>query len=320
MATHIKISICLFRSSQRRRRGSSEGMVLLIVMAVATLLLIALTAALPSIYQEGQREREAELIFRGTQYGRAVALFHKQFGRYPASTKELLQTNGMRFLRQEYRDPLDPKGKWRFIHVNAAGVLLDSINQPMGNNCGNPAGIGQTSSSSSMQGGGSSFGSSSFGSSSFGSSSMGSSSMGGSSAGCSNSNSMGTQTGFGGMGSNSTAAGSSQIGPTSSFFGSSSNQIQGALIAGVAATSHHESIKVWQKHHHYDEWEFLGIDMGIFGIQVGMSGVSSGPTGMGQQSTSQGFGASQQGSFGSSNATTTFGSGNSSPNFGSPSN
>ena len=83
------------------------------------------------------------------------------------------------------------------------------------------------------------------------------------------------------MGSNSTAAGSSQIGPTSSFFGSSSNQIQGALIAGVAATSHHESIKVWQKHHHYDEWEFLGIDMGIFGIQVGMSGVSSGPTGDG---------------------------------------
>jgi len=287
-------------------------MVLLIVMAVATLLLIALTAALPSIYQEGQREREAELIFRGTQYGRAVALFHKQFGRYPASTKELLQTNGMRFLRQEYRDPLDPKGKWRFIHVNAAGVLLDSINQPLGNNCGNPAGIGQTSSTSSMQGGGSSFGSSSFGSSS-----MGSSSMGGSSAGCSNS--MGTQGGVNGIGANSTAAGSSQIGPTSSFFGSSSNQIQGALIAGVAATSHHESIRIWQKHHHYDEWEFLGIDMGIFGIQVGMPGVSSGPTGMGQQSPSQGFG-SPQGNFGSSNATTTFGSGNSSPNFGSPSN
>jgi type II secretory pathway pseudopilin PulG len=314
MATHIKISNCRFRSSRRPRDGTSDGMVLLIVMAVATLLLIALTATLPSVYQEGQREREEELIFRGTQYGRAVALFHKQFGRYPASTKELLQTNGMRFLRQEYRDPLDPKGKWRFIHVNAAGVLLDSINQPLGNNCGNPAGLGQTSSTSSMQGGGSSFGSSSFGSSSMGSSSMGG---GGSSAGCSNS--MGTQGGLSGMGSNSTVAGSSQIGPTSSFFGSSSNQIQGAFIAGVAATSHHESIKIWQKHHHYDEWEFLGIDMGIFGIQVGMPGVSSGPVGMGQQSTSQGFGSSQ-GSFGSSNSSSSFGSSNSSPSFGSPSN
>ena len=318
MATHIKISNCRFRSRQCRRADASDGMVLLIVMAVATLLLIALTVALPSIYQEGQREREAELIFRGTQYGKAVALFHKQFGRYPTSTKELLQTNGMRFLRQEYRDPMDPKGKWRFIHVNAAGVLLDSINQPVGNNCGNPAGLGQTSSTSSMEGAGSSFGSSSLGGSSFGSSSMGNSSMGGGlSAGCSNS--MGTQGGFGGMGANSTAAGSSQIGPTSSFFGSSSNQIQGAFIAGVAATSHHESIKIWQKHHYYDEWEFLGIDMGIFGIQVGMPGVSSGPTGMGQQSTSQGFGSSQ-GSFGSSSPTTSFGSTNSSPNLGSPSN
>lgn len=292
-------------------------MVLLIVMAVATLLLIALTAVLPSIYQEGQREREEELIFRGTQYGRAVALFHKQFGRYPTTTKELLQTNGMRFLRQEYRDPLDPKGKWRFVHVNAAGVLLDSVNQPLGSNCGNPAGLGQANSTNSMQGAGSSFGSSSFGSSSMGNSSMGGTSMGGSSTGCSNS--MGTQGNLSSMGANSMGAGSSQTGPSSSFFGGSSNQIQGAFIAGVAPTSHHESIKIWQKHHRYDEWEFLGIDMGIFGIQVGMPGGSSGPSGMGQQSTSQGFGSSQ-GSFGSSNSSSGFGSTGSSPNFGSPSN
>jgi len=112
--------------------------VLVIVMLVATLLLIALTAVLPSVYQEGQREREAELIFRGNQYARAVALFHKQFNRFPVNTKELLQTNGIRFLRKEYPDPMDPKGTWRFIHVNAAGVLLDSKNQPLPNNQNNP--------------------------------------------------------------------------------------------------------------------------------------------------------------------------------------
>jgi hypothetical protein len=245
-------------------------MVLVIVMMVATLLLIALTAVLPSVYQEGQREREAELIFRGTQYGRAVALFHRKFGRYPVSVKELLQTNGMRFLRQEYRDPMDPKGKWRFIHVSASGVLLDSKNQPLGIHQNNPAGIGQNTSPSSMLGG--------------------NSSMGGA-------NSMGFQRGFSGMGMTPPTGGSGQTGPTSSFFGNP-NEIQGAYIAGVAATSHHESIKIWQKHHHYDEWEFLGIDMGIFGIQVGMPGYSSGPTGVGQQPTSQGPGFSQ-GSFGS---------------------
>lgn len=126
-------------------------MVLIIVMMMATLLLIGLAAVLPSVYQEGQREREEELVFRGYEYGRAVARFHQQFNRYPVSVKELLQTNGIRFLRKEYLDPMDPKGKWRFIHVNAAGVLLDSKNQPLNGNRsnGNPAGLGQNSSTSS---------------------------------------------------------------------------------------------------------------------------------------------------------------------------
>jgi len=280
MAKHKKRSNCRFRSDRQPLRGT-DGMVLVIVMMVATLLLVVLTAALPSIYQEGQREREEELIFRGTQYGRAVALFHRQFNRYPVSVKELLGTNGYRFLRQEYRDPMDPKGKWRFIHVSASGVLLDSKNQPLGgnqNNPGNPAGIGQSNSTSSILGGNSSIG---------------------------GSNSTGFQGGFGGMGMNPPTGGSGQTGPTSSFFGNQ-NEIQGAYIAGVAATSHHESIKIWKKHHHYDEWEFLGIDMGIFGIQVGMPGNSSGPTGVGQQPTSQGPGFSQ-GSSGSTPSPTNFG-------------
>jgi len=131
-----------------------KGIVLVIVMMAATLLLIALAATLPSVYQEGRREQEAELIFRGTQYARAVALFHKQFNRFPVNTKELLQTNGIRFLRQEYLDPMDRKGKWRFIHVNAAGVLLDSKNQPLNNGNCNPAGLGQTGATNSLEGAG----------------------------------------------------------------------------------------------------------------------------------------------------------------------
>ena len=283
-------------------------MVLVIVMMIATLLLIGMAAMLPSVYQEGQREREAELIFRGTQYGRAVALFHKQFNRYPVSTKELLQTNGMRFLRKEYRDPMDPKGKWRFIHVNAAGVLLDSKNQPMNPNGanGNPAGLGQAGSSTSGFGGnsfgGNSSGSSSFGGNSFGGNSSGSSSFGGSSQ-MGSSGSMGFQGSTSGM--NPAMGFGGQTGSTSSF-GGSLNGVQGAFIAGVAATSHHEAIRIWQKHHHYDEWEFLGIDMGIFGIQVGMPGASA-PPGMGQTQMG-GFSSSpgsSQGSFGSTPTTPT---------------
>jgi type II secretory pathway pseudopilin PulG len=257
-------------------------MVLVIVMIVATLLLIALTAALPSIYQEGQREREEELIFRGAQYARAVALFHKQFNRFPVSVKELLETNGIKFLRKEYPDPMDPKGKWRYIHVNAAGVLLDSVNQRSGANQSNPAGLGMnnSSSTSSISGGSLSFGGSNSGG--FG---------GGSGFGLSPSGSGGFGGGTG-FGISAPGAGSDQIGPTSSFFGNQ-NQIQGGYIVGVAATSHHESIKIWHKYTHYNEWEFIGLDMGVFGTQVGLPG--SGQTGVGQQSTPQGFGSSPGG-------------------------
>lgn len=286
-------------------------MVLAIVMLVAVLLLISLSASLPSVYQDGRREREAELVFRGTQYARAVALFHKQFNRYPVSVKELMGTNGMRFLRQEYADPMDPKGQWRFIHVNAAGVLLDSKNQPLQNNNGNPAGIG--TSNNSAFGGGSSFGgssSSAFGGSSFGGSSFGGSSFGGTS-------SIGTSSGFQlGSTQSDTGTNSSQIGPTSSFFGNQ-NQIQGAFIAGVAATSHHESIRIWQKHHHYDEWEFIGLDMGVFGIQVG-TGTSAAP-GMSQPNPGNGF---SPGGFGNNNSSSPGGFGNTNPSstFGPSSN
>jgi hypothetical protein len=249
----------------------AKGIALIIVMMIAVLLLISLTAVLPSVYQEGQREKEEELKFRGYQYARAVALFHRQFNRYPVSVKELMGTNGIHFLRKEYTDPMDKKGKWRFIHVNAAGVLIDSKNQPMnGPNLGNnPAGLGSQSGlgNQSSFGGQSSFGNqSSFG----GQSRFGGSSFGGSSFGGQNQVSPGLGQTIGE--SNSTTPQSSSTSQSSSSFFGNNNEVQGAFIVGVAATSHHESIKVWNKKHHYDEWEFIGMDMGVFGIQVGVGG------------------------------------------------
>jgi type II secretory pathway pseudopilin PulG len=111
----------------RRRSGACHGgYALLIVMMLTLLLLISLTAALPDIYTQGVREREEELIFRGNEYARAIMLFRRQFRRFPTSVKELLETNGIRFLRREYPDPMTKKGKWRFIHADAAGTPIDS--------------------------------------------------------------------------------------------------------------------------------------------------------------------------------------------------
>ena len=112
------------RASGSRRRD--EGYALLILLMLATVMLIALTAALPSVYTQGQREKEEELIFRGNEYSRAIAMFRRQFQRFPTDVKELLETNGMRFLRREYKDPMTKHGKWRFIHADASGAPIDS--------------------------------------------------------------------------------------------------------------------------------------------------------------------------------------------------
>lgn len=258
------------RSERRGATAPAPGYALLVVMAVAVLLLVSLTAALPSIFQEAQREREQELIFRGIQYARAIALFHRQFQRFPTNVKELLQTNGMRFLRQAYPDPMDRKGKWRFIHANAAGGLLDSKIQGAPNA---PKPFGTPSGTSSSPSG-----------------SDNSQSDSQSQASSSSSSGSGSQAN---SPSSFFSSGSQQSSQSSSAFFGSGNEIIGALIVGVAATSHHESIRKWNNRTHYDEWEFLGVDLNLLGMsgvpgQGGTSGQPPGSTGSGGLSSGPG--------------------------------
>jgi type II secretory pathway pseudopilin PulG len=236
------------------------GYALLFVMMAAAVVLVALTVALPSIYQEGQREREQELIFRGIQYARAIAGFHQKFQRYPTSIQELTKpTNGWRFLRKEFADPMTPDGKWRFVHVNAQGVLLDSKTQPLPSGGQGQAGASQGAGGFGMSG------ASNMGGSAFGQQGMGGSGFGQSTESFS--------------GDSNSGASSSNPQQNSAFFGEG-NQGGGTYIVGVASTSHKPSIRVWNHKTHYDEWEFLGIDLGALGIATSIAGL---PQGMGGQ-------------------------------------
>jgi hypothetical protein len=247
-------------------------------MMVATILLLGLTAALPGIYQEGRREREQELIFRGTQYGRAIARFHLLFQRYPTRIEELTQlTNGMRFLRKEFTDPMTPSGKWRFIHANAMGVLLDS--KTMGPGAG---GQGQPGASPGTGGFGTSnqpgMGGSAFGQPDMGGSGFGQQGMGGSAFGQQGISGSGFGQSTGGFSLNSNPGGSTSGTQENSAFFGQGNQGGGTFIVGVASTSHKPSIRTWNHKTHYDEWEFLGSDLGTLGLapvtgqQQGVSG------------------------------------------------
>ncbi len=101
---------------------------LMVVFLVATI--IILTSALaPNVLIEGKRDREAETIWRGEQYERAIGLYFIKLGHYPTKIEDLTrQTNGMRFLRQAYPDPNNKEdGSWRYIYVGPNGQLIGSF-------------------------------------------------------------------------------------------------------------------------------------------------------------------------------------------------
>ena len=73
---------------------------------------------------------------------------------------------------------------------------------------------------------------------------------------------------------------------------------QGLGIAGVASCSDQKSLRTWNKHKVYSEWEFLGV-----GFSAGGAGgpvQAAAPTAGLPGSTTQGTGTGQQGAFGSS--------------------
>jgi type II secretory pathway pseudopilin PulG len=74
---------------------------LLVTLAV---MMVLMTVALPVLTTMARRERETELVFRGQQYARAIALFQRKYGNaYPPNLDVLLNE---KFLRKKYKDPI----------------------------------------------------------------------------------------------------------------------------------------------------------------------------------------------------------------------
>jgi hypothetical protein len=99
------------------------------VFVLAAVIAITLYFELPRTMFERTRQKEQLLIDRGEQYSLAVRRFYVKFGRFPAKMEDLENTNNMRFLRRQYKDPMTGEADWRIVH-EAAGVLTDSLVHP----------------------------------------------------------------------------------------------------------------------------------------------------------------------------------------------
>ena len=93
----------------RRPRPSERGYILLMLMLFVTLLVIAAGVAAPTIAFRVRRDREEEMIHRGTQYSRAIQRYVKKTGRYSYRLEDLENTNHFNFLRRRYKDPFTGK-------------------------------------------------------------------------------------------------------------------------------------------------------------------------------------------------------------------
>ena len=108
------------RAAGRRGRGGGYTLVALLVgMTVASILI---AAVLPLASAQAQREKEADLIFRGLQYAEGIRVFRRRFGRYPNSLGELLEVKP-RSVRQLWKDPMTKDGEWGIVAMEGTPVV-----------------------------------------------------------------------------------------------------------------------------------------------------------------------------------------------------
>src|ERR1700730_4593932 len=119
-------------SSAKMELHEEQGFMLVGLIVAIFFVLVALSIAAPKVAQQLRREREVEAVHRGNQYVRAIRLYYRKFGHYPGSMDQLEKTNNIRFLRQQYVDPMTGKADWRLIKVGEAKTTVKGFfGQPL---------------------------------------------------------------------------------------------------------------------------------------------------------------------------------------------
>jgi type II secretory pathway pseudopilin PulG len=97
-------------------RKREQGYILLTILLWVSLLTITVSLPMLTYYhQQMKRDQEEELVHRGVEYERAIRKYYRKFGSYPASIEMLEDSNHMRFLRRRYKDPITGK-EFKVLH------------------------------------------------------------------------------------------------------------------------------------------------------------------------------------------------------------
>jgi|SRR5579863_1411466 len=195
------------------------GYVLLTLLLMVSLVVIAAAAMVPGIARQMKRDREEELIHRGIEYRRAIHSFAKHTGQFPLSIDQLENTNGVRYLRKRYKDPMTGED-FRLLHmadIAATGARLATASPPPDENA-SPASSDQNASANS------------------------------------DAVSSAPVTGSEGITKQQGIASRSSLGSAVSQGGSDSG---GGVIFGVVSRSSKQSIREFDHKNHYNQWLFF---------------------------------------------------------------
>src|SRR5215204_1935427 len=115
------------------RSGDQRGFMMAALLVALTVMAILMTAAFPAWRTAAQREKEAELIFRGEQYARAITLFQRKYANASPPTIDVLLNE--KFLRKKYKDPITNDD----FQPVTAGTNVPGPQQPQAPDTRNPS-------------------------------------------------------------------------------------------------------------------------------------------------------------------------------------
>ena len=107
-------------SEFRIPNSPDAGYTLVLFVMVIAVMAIMMGVAVQQVSFQMQREREAELIFRGEQYVEAIRLYRAKYGRYPMRMKEMWEADP-KVLRKKWTDPIPPFADWQVVHLGEGG-------------------------------------------------------------------------------------------------------------------------------------------------------------------------------------------------------
>lgn len=109
-------------------RARVAGFTYLTILFVVAFMGIGLAVAGQVWHTQAMRDREAELLYAGNQYRRAIERYYLSGPRqYPRALEDLLrdprQPGTVRYLRKLYFDPLTGKNEWGIVKAPDGGVM-----------------------------------------------------------------------------------------------------------------------------------------------------------------------------------------------------